>query len=139
MTSRYLFCATLLAGLLTAQSVIADDITRRATRLEPLVLNAAEGFSIRTYELETGVYYRWRIQSDGLEEYKLLAPAFFRESWIDQVVVEGLEVKPMGLHAVEFDESGEMDVWFVTIRPGTYPFYIEGLERQGFRGEFVVK
>ncbi|WP_417568162.1 hypothetical protein [Marinobacter sp.] len=103
------------------------------------MLNAADGFSIKRYELQAGVYYRWRIQSDDLEEYKLLAPDFFRESWIDQVVVEGLEVKPMGLHAVEFDQSGEMDVWFVTIRPGTYRYYIEGLEREGFSGEFVVK
>lgn len=139
MTLRYSCCATLLLCLLAPQSFAADDITRRATRLESLVLNAADGFSIKRYELEAGVYYRWRIQSDGLEEYKLLAPDFFRESWIDQVVVEGLEVKPMGLHAIEFDKSGEMDVWFVTIRPGTYPFYIEGLERQGFSGEFVVK
>ncbi len=139
MTLRYSFCVSLLVCLLASQSVAADDITRRATRLEPLVLNAADGFSIKRYELEAGVYYRWRIQSDGLEEYKLLAPDFFRESWVDQVVVEGLEVKPMGLHAIEFDRSGEMDVWFVTIRPGTYPFYIEGLERQGFSGEFVVK
>ncbi|AOY88348.1 hypothetical protein BKP64_09325 [Marinobacter salinus] len=139
MKLRYSFCVSLLVCLLASQWVAADDITRRATRLEPLELNAADGFSIKRYELEAGVYYRWRIQSDGLEEYKLLAPDFFRESWIDQVVVEGLEVKPMGLHAVEFDRSGQMDVWFVTIRPGTYPFYIEGLERQGFSGEFVVK
>lgn len=139
MTQRDSCCAALLVCLLAPQSVVADDVTRRATRLEPLVLNAADGFSIKRYELEAGVYYRWRIQSDGLEEYKLLAPDFFRESWIDQVVVEGLEVKPMGLHAIEFDKAGEMDVWFVTIRPGTYPFYIEGLKRQGFNGELVVK
>ena len=139
MTLRYAFCLSFLLCLLASQSVVAEDITRRATRLEPLVLDAAEGFSIKQYELEAGVYYRWRIQSDGLEEYKLLAPEFFRESWIDQVVVEGLEVKPMGLHAIEFDRSGEMDVWFVTIRTGTYPFYVEGLERQGFSGKFVVK
>lgn len=25
------------------------------------------------YEIETGVYYHWRIASDGLEEYKVLA------------------------------------------------------------------
>ena len=115
------------------------DPTRRATRLDPLVLDAASGFSIQRYEIETGVYYRWRIRSDGLEEYKLVAPEFFPEIWIDQVVIEDKEVKPFGLHAVEFDDEGEIDIWFVTIRPGSYDFYVEGLATQGFSGVFEVR
>ena len=115
------------------------DPTRRATRLDPLVLDAASGFSIQRYEIETGVYYRWRIRSDGLEEYNLVAPGLFRNSWIDQVVIEDKEVKPFGLHALEFDDEGEIDLWFVPIRPGTYEFWIEGLETLGFKGEFVVR
>ena len=102
-------------------------------------IDADAGFSIRDYEIETGVYYRWRIESDGLEEYKLVAPGLFRESWIDQVVIEDREVKPLGLHAVEFDDAGAIDIWFVPIRPGTYEFYVEGLETQGFSGIFVVQ
>ncbi len=129
--------AALLA--LSAAAHAEGDPTRRAERLAPLLLDAAEGFSVKRYEIETGVYYRWRIESDGREEYKLLAPGLFRESWIDQVVIEDREVKPMGLHAVEFDDEGAIDIWFVTIRPGTYSFYVEGLETQGFSGEFTVK
>ena len=127
--------ACLAAGALSAEG----DPTRRATRLEPLVLDAAKGFSVDCYRLESGVYYRWRIRSDGREEYKLVAPAFFREIWVDQVVVEDKEVKPFGLHALEFDDEGEIDVWFVPIRPGRYEFYIEGLRTQGFSGVFRVK
>jgi len=100
------WCSRLLILLnlaFAAPSFAEGDPTQRATRLDPLVLDAAVGFSIKTYELETGVYYRWRIQSDGLEEYKLLAPELFRNSWIDQVVLEDKEDKPVGLHAVEFD------------------------------------
>ena len=130
-------CLALFALLAPAHA--EGDPTRRATRLEPLALDAASGFSVTRYEVETGVYYRWRVTSDGLEEYKLLAPGLFRESWIDQVVIEDREVKPMGLHAIEFDDEGDIDVWFVPIRPGTYDFYVEGLETQGFRGEFVVR
>lgn len=115
------------------------DPTRRATRLEVLGLDASKGFSVTSYTVETGVYYRWRIESDGLEEYKLLAPGLFRESWIDQVVIEDREVKPFGLHAVEFDDEGAIDIWFMPIRPGTYTFYVEGLETQGFKGEFTVQ
>lgn len=115
------------------------DPTRRAERLEPLVLDASRGFSVTRYEAETGVYYRWRIQSDGLEEYKLLAPELFRESWIDQVVIEDKEVKPFGLYAVEFDDEGETDIWFIPQRPGEYRYFVEGLDTQGFSGVFVIK
>ncbi len=117
----------------------AGNMAARAQRLDPLVLNAAEGFSITRYEIETGVYYRWRIESDGREEYKLLAPELFRNSWIDQVSIEDREVKPFGLHAVEFDDEGEIDIWFLVVRPGSYRFYVEGLESQGFEGVFEVR
>lgn len=129
------FVACLCSNIVQA----AGDPTRRAIRLEPLTLNAADGFSVRQYEIETGVYYRWRIESDGLEEYRLLAPDLFRESWIDQVVIEDKEVKPFGLHAVEFDDEGTIDIWFIPIRPGTFEFFVEGLATQGFKGTFVVK
>lgn len=132
--------SVLIALLFLALPALAEgDLARRAIRLDPLILNAAEGFSIKSYTLETGVYYRWRIESDGREEYKVVADELFRESWIDQVVVEDLEMKPYGLHAVEFDDAGTIDVWFIPIRPGTYEFSAVGLETQGFSGEFIVK
>jgi hypothetical protein len=130
-----LLAATLGPGAARAEG----DPTVRATRLEPLLLDAGTGFSQTEYEVETGVYYRWRVTSDGIEEYKLLAPDFFREIWVDQVVIEDREVKPFGLHAIEFDAEGDIDVWFVPIRPGRYAFFIEGLETQGFTGTFVVR
>lgn len=125
--------------LLTGMAAAEGDPTRRAIRLEPLELVAAKGFSIDRYEIEAGVYYRWRVRSDGLEEYKLVAPEFFPQIWVDQVVIEKKEVKPFGLHAVEFDDQGDIDIWFVPIRPGNYRFYVEGLETQGFSGTFIVK
>jgi hypothetical protein len=130
----------IIAFFLATIPALADgDPTVRATRLEPLFLNAAKGFSITSYQIESGKYYRWRIRSDGLEEYKILAPGLFRESWIDQIVIEDKEVKPYGVHALEFDSEGEIDVWFIPIRPGSYEFYVEGLASQGFTGTFVVK
>ncbi len=116
------------------------NLAVRAERLETLKLDAAEGFSIKTYEIETGQFYRWRIASDGREEYKLLAPGLFRNSWIDQIVIEDKEVKPLGgIYALEFDDEGEIDVYFLVVRPGRYGFYAENLRSQGFEGQFVVK
>ena len=125
--------------LMAGQGAAEGDPTWRATRLEPLLLDAREGFSIRRYEIETGVYYRWRIESDGLEEYRLLAPELFRQSWIDRVVIEDREVIPVGLHSVGLEDEGEIDIWFVPIRPGIYGFHMEGLGAEGFSGEFVVR
>ncbi|MHA1528101.1 MAG: hypothetical protein ACTSVG_03705 [Alphaproteobacteria bacterium] len=124
---------------LFGDAVAAGNLIRRAERLEALELNAGSGFSIKTYDLETGVYYRWRIVSDGREEYRLMAPELFRNSWIDRVSVEGREIEPAGLHAVAFDDEGEIDIWFVPIRPGDYRFYIEALETQGFSGVMHVR
>ena len=122
------------------QGAVAEgNLAKRATRLAPLKLDAAKGFSEKRYDLETGKYYRWRIISDGREEYKLLAPELFRNSWINQVSIEDKEVKPMGLYAVEFDSDGEMDVWFMPVRPGQYRFYVEGLDTQGFEGVMRVR
>lgn len=128
-----------LAICLAITAEAEGDPTRRAERLDTLDLDAKNGFSVSRYEVVTGVYYRWRIVSDGLEEYKLVAPGLFRESWIDQVVIDDKEVKPFGLHAIEFDDEGEIDIWFIPQRPGEYEFYVEGLRTQGFSGVFIVK
>jgi hypothetical protein len=64
--------------------------------------------------------------SDGRGEYKLMAPELMRNSWVEQVSIEDKEVKPLGgLYAVEFDDEGEIDIYFVPIRPGTYEFYVD--------------
>jgi hypothetical protein len=116
------------------------NLAKRAERLPVLEINGAEGFSVTKYEIETGKFYRWRIASDGRGEYKLLAPELMRNSWVEQVSIEGKEVKPLGgLYAVEFDDEGEIDIYFVPIRPGAYEFYVENMRAEGMSGTFVVK
>lgn len=130
----------LLAAFVPALALAEGNLAKRAERLEPLLLDAAEGFSIKSYEIETGKFYRWRIISDGREEYMLRTPDLIRNSWIDQVVIEDREVKPLGgIHALEFDDEGAIDLYFLVIRPGRYAYFIEGLRSQGFEGEFIVK
>ena len=50
------------------------NLATRAERLEPLLLDAAEGFSIKRYEIETGQFYRLRVTSDGREEHMFRVP-----------------------------------------------------------------
>ena len=126
---------TCLSGPLFAEGNLASA----PERLEPLVLDG-EAWSMAplTYTLETGKYYRWEIRSDGLEEFAVLVPELWRNSWIDQVVINDMEVKPMGLYSVEFDDEGTIEIWFVPIRPGQYDFWVDGFEVRGMLGQFEV-
>ena len=126
--------------LLPASAWAEGNLAARAERLPTLEIDGAKGFSVTSYEIETGKFYRWRIASDGRGEYKLLAPELMRNSWVEQVSIEDKEVKPLGgLYSVEFDDEGEIDIYFVPIRPGTYEYYIENMRADGMLGTFVVK
>jgi hypothetical protein len=132
-------CAAVAAVMATG-AVAEGNLAADATRLEDMVIDsAALTLSVNEFELETGQYYRWRIVHDGGEEFQFMAPDLFRNSWINQVVINDLEVKPMGLHSVEFDDEGTIDIWFVPIRPGNYDFYVPGYENRGIAGTFVVR
>ena len=126
--------------LLPASAWAEGNLATRAERLPTLEIDGAKGFSVTSYKIETGKFYRWRIASDGRGEYKLLAPELMRNSWVEQVSIEDKEVKPLGgLYSVEFDDEGEIDIYFVPIRPGTYEYYIENMREDGMLGTFVVK
>ena len=121
-------------------SYAEGNLASRATRLADMQIDSAElSLSVNEFEAETGKYYRWRIVHDGGEEFQIVAPDLFRNSWIDQVVINDLEVQPFGLYAIEFDDEGTIDVWFVPIRPGDYDFWIAGYRQRGLAGKFVVR
>ena len=125
---------------LATASYAEGNLASRATRLPDMAIDSAElSLSISNFQLETGKYYRWRIVHDGGEEFQIMAPDLFRNSWIDQVVVADLEVQPMGLYAIEFDDEGTIDVWLVPIRPGDFEFWIDGYENRGLAGKFEVR
>ena len=137
---RYLGLLAVVCCFSTVTVRAEGNLAAHAERLPSLNLDAAEGFSVKTYEIETGQYYRWRIIGDGREEYMLQAPELFRNAWIDQIVIEDKEVKPHGgIYALEFDDAGEIDVFFLVVRPGRYDFFVESLRSQGFAGVFIVK
>ena len=132
-----IFCVTVL---LIHEASGKGNLARRAERLEELKINAEKGFSIKKYLLETGKYYRWRIISDGRDEYSFVFPKLSRNVWIGQVVIDKKEVKPFGgIYSLEFDEEGEIDVYFLPIRPGKYDFYVENYRESGMLGQIIVK
>ena len=128
-----------MIGLLTQPTLAEGNLASNGIRLPDLNIDStALTFSQTRFELETGKYYQLRIVHGG-EELAVVAPELFRNSWINQVIVNDLEITPYGLYSVEFDDAGTIDVWFVPIRPGEYKFWAAGYEDKGLSGTFVVK
>ncbi|KQT07456.1 hypothetical protein ASG40_14085 [Methylobacterium sp. Leaf399] len=133
-----------LAALLAAGPATALDLTKKRQTLPDLVLGNEEGNDFvvenKEIELESGKAYRLRIVAKGRQEYKFYAPEFFRYIWLNQIVIQHLEIHGGGPpDHFEFDEPGEIAVEFVTIKPGEYPWTIRGLEAKGMTGKFIVK
>lgn len=131
---------SVLATLLLVGSVHAEgNLAANGTDLKLDINTEDLTFSQSTWELETGKYYRIDITSDGSEEIAVMAPELWRNSWINQIVVNDLEVKTYGLYSVEFDDAGTFNISFVPVRPGEYDIYVPGYESRGLKGKFIVK
>lgn len=134
----------LLAALAGLSQAAALDLVRGRTDLPELVLGDDDGddfaVSRKEIELESGKSYRLSITAKGSKEYKFFAPELFRHIWINQIVINHLEIHMLGApHHLEFDDQGTIHVEFVAIRPGEYPWFIQGLESKGMTGKFIVK
>ncbi|GAA6160398.1 MULTISPECIES: hypothetical protein [Ruegeria] len=119
-----------LAGLLSAKN--KED-------LPPIILSAGEPLADAPWELKSGTYYEFEIQGDGSQELAIIGPEFFRAIWVDEIVVEGLEIRPLGLDSIEFDEAGEMEIGFVAIKPGSYYLKVPGSTGETQRLEITIK
>ena len=76
--------------------------------------------------LQSGAYYKIDLVSDGSAELALVGPEFFHAIWINEVVVNDLEIRPIGLSSFEFDDEGTIELSFIAIKPGTYTLKIPG-------------
>ena len=88
-------------------------------------------------ELKSGKYYELEITADGSQELALTGPGFFRAIWVDEIVIEGIEVRPLGVDSLEFDEAGTAEISFLAIKPGTYSLGVPGSDLQ--RVEITIK
>lgn len=119
-----------LAGLLSAAN---------KEGLPPITLSAGAPLADAPLRLRSGTYYEIEITADGSQELALAGPEFFRAVWVDEIVIEGLEVRPLGLDSVEFDQAGTMEVGFVAIRPGTYELRVPQSTGDTQRLEVVIE
>lgn len=119
-----------LAGLLSAGN---------KEELAPLTLSAGAPLSDKPWVLTSGRYYEFEIEADGSQELALIGPEFFRAIWIDEIVIEGLEVRPLGLDSVEFDEAGTMEIGFIAIKPGKYYLAVPGTKGDSQRLDITIE
>lgn len=94
--------------------------------LEPLTLASGKPVAAAPYELKSGTYYRITIVADGSAELALSGGDFFRAIWVNEIIINDIEIRPMGVHSVEFDDAGEVEMSFVAITPGTYELRVPG-------------
>jgi hypothetical protein len=134
-----IFAAATVSLLLAGGAHAEGNLAANGTDLTLSINTVDLTFSQDTWELETGKYYQLDITSDGNEEISVVAPELWRNSWINQIVVNELEVKSYGLYSVEFDDEGTFNISFVPIRPGEYEIYVPGYENRGLKGKFIVK
>lgn len=119
-----------LAGLLSASN--KED-------LPPVTLSAGMPLADAPWALKSGTYYEFEIQGDGSQELALTGADFFRAVWIDEIVVEGLEIRPLGLDSIEFDEAGEMEIGFIALKPGNYHLKVPGSTGDTQRLEITIQ
>ncbi len=107
--------------------------------LPPILLSAGMPLAEAPLRLKSGTYYEIEIEADGSQELGLAGPEFFRAIWIDEIVIERLEIRPLGLDSVEFDEAGVMEIGFVAIKPGRYDLRVPGSTGETQRLEVVIE
>ncbi len=123
-------CATFaFANIASAHDLGFAGLLSKANKGEMPELTLASGKPVSAagdITLESGKYYEMEIVGDGSAELALSGAGFFRAIWVDEVVINDLEIRPLGLDSVEFDDAGEMEIGFIAIKPGTYRLAIPG-------------
>lgn len=125
--------AVLLAGP-AAAAPLCDDLgfaglLAACNRGEPIELTLGSGKPLSkdgSYSLQSGAYYKLLITSDGSDELAVSGPDFFRAIWINEIVINQIEIRPMAVDSLEFDKAGTAEISFVAIKPGSHVLRVPG-------------
>ncbi|RJE83429.1 cupredoxin domain-containing protein [Paracoccus onubensis] len=116
--------------------VLARD---NRTDLAPLTLASGQPVATDEYTLKSGGYYRIDINADGSQELALSGGDFFRAVWVNEVVINDIEIRPMGVHSLEFDDAGTASMSFIAIVPGRYTLSIPGSSGETQQAVFNIQ
>ncbi|MEM7191836.1 MAG: hypothetical protein AAF405_03035, partial [Pseudomonadota bacterium] len=70
-----------------------------------------------------------------------IMPEFVRNIWIRKIEVgePEVEIKVNSFEELEFEDGGELELFFVAVRPGTFKFGPRGLMERGMVGTITVE
>jgi hypothetical protein len=125
-----------------AVAAAGQKVTRASKDVPELILGSAKDSFVvnrKDFELVAGQGYRWKITSAAGLEYKFVTD-LFRNVWMNQIVINDLEVHMNGAPAwLEFDSEGTMQVQFTAVRPGNYSWSVPDLADKGMKGTITIK
>ncbi|MEX6506603.1 hypothetical protein [Jiella sp. M17.18] len=135
--------AMMPANAMSGDQLGLPKVSLTSRILPPLVLGKPGddyAASRNDYVLRAGQAYRMDITSNGGLEYKFQASDFFRNIWIDQIVVDDLEVHMAGAPAwLEYDDKGTISVYFKAVQPGRYSWHVgDAKSGKGMQGTILI-
>ncbi len=107
--------------------------------LAPLTLASGQPVASAEYTIKSGGYYRITIVADGSQELALSGGDFFRAIWINEIVIGDTEIRPMGVHSIEFDAEGTAVLSFVAVLPGRYTLSVPGSSGDSMQAVFNIQ
>lgn len=123
--------AVALAGPVSAAPLCDDfgfaGLLAKCNRGETIKLTLASGQPLgEDMVLQSGAYYKLEITADGSAELAIEGPSFFRAIWINEIVINKIEIRPMAIDSIEFDKEGVAELSFIAIKPGSHEIRIPG-------------
>jgi len=138
------FCLGIV-GAPVAAAPLCDDfgfagLLAKCNRGEVIELTLGSGVPLgEDRTLESGAYYKMEITSDGSAELALSGPDFFRAIWMDEIVINDIEIRPMAVDSFEFDDGGTLEFSFVAIKPGRHVLRIPGSTGESQMVTFTIQ
>ena len=142
LISKQLTVVGLLTVAISSSPVMAaGNLAAGGDKLPELKIDSTQlKFSQNEYDIETGKYYRLTISvNDGSDTFGLVMPQLLRNSWLDRVAVDAVNIHASAIDSFDLDGGATLEIAFVVLRPGVYDFWSPGYEKRGLKGKFVVK
>lgn len=99
----------------------------KCNRGETIKLTLASGQPLgEDVVLQSGAYYKLEVTADGSAELAIEGPSFFRAIWMNEIVINKIEIRPMAIDSIEFDKAGTAELSFIAIKPGSHVVRIPG-------------
>lgn len=131
------FGALAMAAAVAAPAQAAGTLVTGATAIATTI-SADFKLTGDKFDLETGKYYNWTVKCDAkCDNLQLRAPDLFQNAFVNQITVGDMEIHTPGPGVyLEFDGGGQMNIYFVVVRAGSYTFT---LPSKNLTGTMIVK